>query len=276
MFLSSSAMKGQHSDCEKFIYQETKIAKYYDNYKQEIIFAVQKGNINKIQIISMANIFTSSIGKKLIMSISGLFLILFLLVHLVANSASLFSEEAFEIACEIMATPFVTVMVPVLAFGFIIHIIYAIYLTLYNRRARGNERYAIPHKGHADSWSSKNMLVLGIIVLGFLAFHLTHFWADMQLQEFMGNESENPNALMYATFKSPVILILYIVWFCALWFHLTHGFWSAFQTLGFNNNIWLKRWKVIGQVIVTIFVLGFIVIALVAFMRANGYMPIAA
>ena len=141
----------------------------------------------------MANIFTSSIGKKLIMSISGLFLILFLTVHLVANSTFLFSEEAFETACEIMATPFVTVMVPVLAFGFVIHIIYATILTLYNRKARGNERYAIPHKGHADSWSAKNMFVLGIIVLGCLVFHLTHFWDDMQLQEFMGNEPVNPN-----------------------------------------------------------------------------------
>ena len=122
-------------------------------------------NTNNFTIISMANIFTSSIGKKLIMSISGLFLMLFLVVHLTANSAFLFSEEAFEIACEIMATPFVTVMVPILAAGFIIHIIYALYLTLYNRRARGNERYAVPHKGKADSWSSKNMFVLGVIVL---------------------------------------------------------------------------------------------------------------
>ncbi len=219
----------------------------------------------------MANIFTSSIGKKLIMSISGLFLILFLTVHLVANSTFLFSEEAFETACEIMATPFVTVMVPVLAFGFVIHIIYATILTLYNRKARGNERYAIPHKGHADSWSAKNMFVLGIIVLGCLVFHLTHFWDDMQLQEFMGNEPVNPNQLMYATFSNPVIVLIYIIWFCALWFHLTHGFWSAFQTIGWNNNIWLKRWKAIGVVYVSILVLGFIIVAIVAYLRANGY-----
>lgn len=222
-------------------------------------------------IISMANIFTSSIGKKLIMSISGLFLILFLLVHLTANSMYLISEESFRLACEIMATPFVTVMVPVLAFGFIIHIIYALYLTLYNRKARGNERYAIAHKGKADSWASKNMFVLGVIVLGALAFHLTHFWDDMQLQEFMGKESADPNALMTATFKNPIILAVYIIWFCALWFHLTHGFWSAFQTIGFNNRIWIRRWKVIGQVFATIIVLGFIVIAVYAFMKANGY-----
>ncbi|NTU96162.1 MAG: succinate dehydrogenase/fumarate reductase cytochrome b subunit, partial [Bacteroidales bacterium] len=90
----------------------------------------------------MGNIFTSSIGKKLIMSISGLFLILFLLVHLLANSAYLFGPEAFDLIIEIMGSPVVVAMVPVLAFGFIIHIFYASYLTLTNMKARGKERYA--------------------------------------------------------------------------------------------------------------------------------------
>ena len=100
----------------------------------------------------MANIFTSSIGKKLIMSISGLFLIVFLLVHLTINSLSLISEEAFKAGCDFMALPFVTVMVPVLAAGFIIHIIYAFYLSYTNLKARGTERYAVTNKGAADSW----------------------------------------------------------------------------------------------------------------------------
>ena len=223
----------------------------------------------------MANIFTSSIGKKLIMSITGLFLILFLTVHLVCNFTTVLdpSGKTFELVCEFMATPFVSIMVPVLAAGFIIHIIYAIYLTLYNRKARGNERYAVPHKGHADSWASKNMLVLGIIVLGFLAFHMTHFWSDMQLKEFMGQPSVNPNELMNSVFSKWYNLVLYIIWFVALWFHLTHGFWSAFQTLGFNNNIWIKRWKVIADIVATILVAGFIIVAIFAFVKANGICP---
>ena len=206
----------------------------------------------------MANIFTSSIGKKLIMSISGLFLIIFLLLHLTINSFSIIDsctgnfgapDGLFAMGCEFMSLPIVTIMVPVLAFGFIIHIIYAIILTLHNLNTRGGYfRYKVASKAKADSWASQNMIVLGIIVLGFLAFHLTHFWADMQLKEFMGE--------------------LYIIWFGALWFHLTHGFWSAFQTIGWNNKIWLKRLKVIAYIFATLIFLGFTATAINAYIMA--------
>lgn len=215
----------------------------------------------------MANIFNSSIGKKLIMSITGLFLILFLVVHLLANSASLFGPEAFDKIIEIMGSPVVVVMVPVLAAGFIIHVIYASYITLCNLRARGKERYAVRNSGPKDSWAAKNMFVLGVIVLGFLAFHLTHFWAKMQLKEFMGIHPENVNDLMPSVFGNLSTLILYIVWFSALWFHLTHGFWSAFQTIGINNSKWLARWKVISYIYATFIFAGFLIIAVSAYIR---------
>ena len=158
----------------------------------------------------MANIFTSSIGKKLIMSISGLFLIIFLLLHLTINFFSVIDsctgnfgspDGLFALGCEFMATPVVTIMVPVLAFGFIIHIIYACYLTYNNIQTRGGySRYEVASKARTESWASKNMLVLGIIVLGFIALHLTHFWDEMQLREFMGQEAEDPYLLLTTTF----------------------------------------------------------------------------
>ncbi|MEN6618098.1 MAG: succinate dehydrogenase cytochrome b subunit [Rikenellaceae bacterium] len=218
----------------------------------------------------MGNIFTSSIGKKLIMSITGLFLILFLLVHLFANSAYLLGPEAFDTIIIIMGSPVVVVMVPVLAAGFIIHIFYAGFLTLTNLKARGSERYAISHTGKTDSWASKNMFVLGLIVLGFLVFHLTHFWAKMQLQDFTGGEAENVNNLMSITFRNIWVVIGYAVWLGALWFHLTHGFWSAFQTIGLNNSKWLSRWKVIAYIYATFIFLGFLTIAVTAYLRTNG------
>ena len=196
----------------------------------------------------MANIFTSSIGKKLIMSISGLFLIIFLLLHLTINFFSVIDsctgnfgspDGLFALGCEFMATPVVTIMVPVLAFGFIIHIIYACYLTYNNIQTRGGySRYEVASKARTESWASKNMLVLGIIVLGFIALHLTHFWDEMQLREFMGQEAEDPYLLLTTTFGRWWMVVLYIVWFGALWFHLTHGFWSAFQTIGWSNRLW--------------------------------------
>ena len=203
----------------------------------------------------MANIFTSSIGKKLIMSISGLFLIIFLLLHLTINFFSVIDsltgkfgaeDGLFALGCEFMSLPVVTVMVPVLAFGFVIHILYAFILTLSNIKARGGySRYEVASKAQAESWASKNMLVLGIIVLGILAFHLTHFWADMQHKEWTGTEAENPYYLLTATFGQWYNVVIYIIWFGALWFHLTHGFWSAFQTIGWDNKVWIKRLQVI-------------------------------
>ncbi|MFA6895211.1 MAG: hypothetical protein WCQ46_05610, partial [Bacteroidales bacterium] len=84
----------------------------------------------------------------------------------------------------------------------------------------------------------------------------------------------DPNELLYKTFGNVWITILYLLWFTAIWFHLTHGFWSAFQTIGWNNNKWLKRWKVIGVIIVTILMLGFAATAIVACARTNGILPI--
>lgn len=209
------------------------------------------------------------------MSITGAFLIIFLLLHLTINSFSLISEEAFQAGCDFMALPIVTIMVPILAAGFIIHIIYAFYLSITNLKARGKERYAVSNKGAADSWAAKNMLVLGIIVLIGIALHLTHFWANMQLQDFKGLEPGNPNTLMYQTFGNYYVTILYLVWFVAIWFHLTHGFWSAFQTIGWNNDIWIKRLKVIGYIFATLICGGFALVAIVACLRANGFIPMS-
>ncbi len=218
----------------------------------------------------MANIFTSSIGKKLIMSISGLFLIVFLLLHLSINALSLISEEAFKAGCDFMALPFVTVMVPILAGGFVVHIAYAGLLSLQNMKSRGSARYAVSNKAKTASWAAKNMLALGIIVLGGIGFHLTHFWAEMQLLQFQGvphSELANPNLLMEETFSKAWILALYLIWFAAIWFHLCHGFWSAFQSIGLNNGVWMKRWKFIAVALSTIICLGFAVIALAAFIK---------
>ncbi len=223
--------------------------------------------IYKLTRNKMGNILTSSIGRKLIMSISGLFLIFFLLIHLLANSAYLFGPEAFDTVIEFMGSPLIVVMVPALAAGFIIHIVYAIYLTLYNRKARGSERYEVSNRAETDSWASKNMFVLGIIIGGVLAFHLTHFWAKMQLAEFTGGHAENGNILMETTFSNIWIVICYLIWFAALWFHLTHGFWSAFQTIGANNNKWLSRLKVVSYIYATFIAVGFSIIAIYAYLQ---------
>lgn len=218
----------------------------------------------------MANILTKSIGKKLIMSISGLFLILFLVLHVGINALSLISPEAYQAGCDFMALPIVTVMVPILAGGFIIHILYGIILSINNLKARGKTRYAVPNKAAATSWSSKNMLVLGIIIICFIVLHLQHFWANMQLKDFQGLEPDNPNMLLANTFGRYWVTGLYLVWFAALWFHLTHGIWSALQTIGLNNKTWMKPLHIISYLFATLICGLFALVAVTACLRTNG------
>ena len=236
----------------------------------------------------MANFLTSSIGKKFIQSVSGAFLIVFLLLHGTINFFSVLDSFAgrfgkvaadaypythgdgwFQLGCDFMSSPVIKIMVPILALGFVIHIAYGIWLTVDNYIRRGGfKRYEVASKAKNDSWSAKNMAILGILILGLLGFHLTHFWAKMQLQEFMGAEAENPYYLLIATFRHWWVVALYIVWFIALFLHLEHGFWSMFQTIGWNNKKWLKRLKVIGIVISAIIVLLFVSTAINAYIQA--------
>ena len=237
----------------------------------------------------MANFLTSSIGKKFIQSVTGAFLVIFLLLHGTINFFSVidsmhgnFGKVAadafpythgdgwFQLGCDFMSSPVIAIMVPILALGFLLHIVYGIWLSYENIKKRGGlKRYEVASKAKNDSWSAKNMAILGILILGLLAFHLTHFWAKMQLQEFMGAEAENPYFLLLATFRSPVVVCCYIIWFIALFLHLEHGFWSMFQTIGWSNKKWLKRTKVIGIIVAAIIVLLFVATAINAYMEAN-------
>ena len=236
-------------------------------------------------------IFNSSIGKKFIQSISGAFLVIFLLLHgtinffsvidsftgkygAVAADEKLFSagDGLFKLGCDFMSTGFISIMVPILALGFLIHIIYGCWLSWQNLKARGGwKRYEVASKAASDSWSAKNMLILGIIIIGFICFHLTHFWAKMQLPEMfgVGNFENNPYLLLNVTFGKWWVVVLYIIWFAAVFMHLVHGFWSMFQTVGWSGQTWFKRLKVIGVIVACIIVLLFIATAVNAFIQAN-------
>lgn len=224
-------------------------------------------------------IFNSSIGKKFIQAVSGAFLILFLGLHVTINSFSIIdsftgkfgaADGLFQAGCDFMALPVITIMVPVLALGFVVHILYGCWLTIKNVIARGGiKRYEVASKAAADSWSAKNMFVLGIIIVGFICFHLFHFWAKMQLQMFIGGPESNPYDLLVLTFGAWWRLALYLLWFLAVWFHLTHGFWSMFQTVGWDGKTWFNRVKVIGVIVATLICVMFAAVGINAFLQAN-------
>ncbi len=207
----------------------------------------------------------SSIGRKVVMSVTGLALILFLTFHGCMNVVALFSGEAYNWICEALGANWYAVVATLgLAALAVIHIVFAFILTAQNRTARGSERYAVTEKPAKVEWASQNMLVLGLIVIVGLLLHLFNFWYKMMFAELlgtaMGHLPSDGFAFIIDTFQNPVFAVLYIIWLVALWFHLTHGFWSAMQTLGISGKVWFNRWRVIGNIYVTLLVLAFVVV----------------
>lgn len=219
----------------------------------------------------MSNFLTSSIGKKVIMSLSGLFLIAFLCVHLALNLFLIFdnSGELFNHGAHFMATnPAIKIMEPILALGFIIHIIWASVLTLQNQKARPIGYNKTDQGGNA-TWASRNMYILGGLILVFLIIHLYNFWWNIKVTGTLdsividGTEMENTYLLVSGLFKSSIIYcVIYIIGAVLLGLHLTHGFWSAFQSIGFCNQIWRKRLECLAYIFAVIMAVGFSIIPL--------------
>ena len=211
------------------------------------------------------------------MSVSGLFLVLFLLFHMSMNLAAVFSTEAYNAICEFLgANWYALAGTLILAAGVVVHLVYATVLTLHNRSSRGSQRYAMTAEPEGVTWASRNMYVLGIIIVLGLLLHLYNFWYNMQFAEIIGNHELGPfppadgAAYIAALFSSPVYFIIYLVWFAAIWFHLTHGFWSAFHTIGWDNQTWLPRLKRIANVVATIVFLCFALVVIVFYLRSLG------
>jgi succinate dehydrogenase / fumarate reductase cytochrome b subunit len=208
------------------------------------------------------------------MSVSGVVLLLFLLFHLSMNVAAVFSADAYNTICALLGANWYAVAATAVLAGIIaIHFIYAAMITLQNRKARGNSHYAVSSRPRGVSWVSQNMFVIGIVVLGFMVLHLSQFWYKMMFAELMGHHEvalcdgttlhpQDGAAFIRYYFSHLWVVAAYLVWYAALWLHLTHGVWSAIQTVGWSNRIWLKRWKVIGNVVATLIFLGFAFVTL--------------
>lgn len=220
----------------------------------------------------------SSIGRKLVMSITGLFLILFLLFHMSMNAVAIIDGTAYNKVCEFLgANWYALVGTAVLAGGVVLHVIFATILTLRNQKSVKTEGVSGRYLGQKNQpkveWASRNMMVLGLFVIIGLILHLTHFWAKMQLPEIMGAQPEYAGqfadgaALIKATFADWRICLVYLAWFAVIWFHLTHGFWSAFQTMGLDGKTWFCRLKCIANAVSSIIFLGFAAVVVFGFIQ---------
>jgi succinate dehydrogenase / fumarate reductase cytochrome b subunit len=185
---------------------------------------------------------SSSLGKKILMALTGLFLILFLAVHLIGNLQLLNDDggKSFNIYAEFMSTNTLIQTVSKGNFAFIvIHVIWALILTIMNRKARGPAGYAVS-SSKSSIWASRNMGILGTFVLIFLVIHLKDFWAQMHFGGvstvvYDGKEVRDLASLVDVWFSKAWYVGLYVFCMGALGFHLWHGFASAFQTLGLNH-----------------------------------------
>src|SRR5665647_1389127 len=212
----------------------------------------------------MSNFLSASIGRKVFMSLTGLFLISFLFIHLTLNLFLIFDDSGnmFNEAAHLMATnPIIKIVEPLLALGFIIHIMWSGWISLENMKARP--------QGYASGdqllkwWApSKNMNILGGMIFIFLVLHIFNFWVKMKItgDPLLGTNEEmhNAYALVSDLFKNhPMYDLIYMIGGIFVGLHITHGFWSAFQTIGLNNINWMKRLKFLANLIGFVFAVGF-------------------
>ena len=220
----------------------------------------------------------SSVGRKVVMSVTGLALILFLTFHVLMNAVAIFSPEAYNKVCGILGANWYAIAATLgLAALFVIHIIYAFWLTIQNKKARGNNPYHVTARPKSVEWASQNMLALGVVIACFTVLHLYQFWGRMMLAEILpccANEVSPANGwgqimLQFGGSLGWGVLVVYLIGFAALWFHMTHGFWSAFQSLGTNNAAWWPRLKKTACAWATIVCLLFAVEAVVFTLKAQ-------
>ena len=221
----------------------------------------------------MSNIFTSSIGKKLIMSLAGLFLIIFLLVHLSINiTLILFKDtETFNKVAEFMGNNFIIKIIEVILFGgILLHIIYGSILQIQNLLARPVWYKKTNYS--QTSFFSKYMLHTALIITIFLVLHLLDFWiknkflgAVHEITYADGKTYDDLGALVIERFQIGWVVIVYVVLLLGLGFHLHHAFQSAFQTLGLNHQTYTPIIKAMGVIFSIVATAGFILIPLVIY-----------
>ena len=188
----------------------------------------------------MSGLIKSSLARKVVMALSGLFLVLFLVLHVSLNLASVISPDFFNEASHFMGyNPLVQfVMQPILIAGVIVHFVMGFVLEAQNRAARGVSY--VKYTGSANaSWVSRNMIYSGLVVLAFLGLHFYDFWIHEMAYKYIEANPKDPTRYYAETVEkfAPIWrTVIYIVAFVLLSLHLWHGFASSFQTMGVNNK----------------------------------------
>ncbi|HCF64577.1 MAG TPA: succinate dehydrogenase cytochrome b subunit [Ferruginibacter sp.] len=191
--------------------------------------------------------FSASIGKKFTVALTGIFLILFLIVHAGVNSAIFVGREDFNNIAHFMSHNYIVRILEIGLFvGIFLHIIQALIVWRQNAAARP-VGYHMSKANKNSTWYSRSMGLLGTLILLFLIMHMSHFFVGTKVALYL--EDDAPHDLyekMREVFSNGYIVIIYLVSLVALFWHLMHGFQSAFQTLGLNHKRFTPMIKAIG------------------------------
>ncbi|BDD08869.1 succinate dehydrogenase [Fulvitalea axinellae] len=219
--------------------------------------------------------FSVTIGRKIWMSLTGLFLITFLVVHLVGNLQLLKNDGgmAFNTYTKFMTSnPLIKTTSFLLYGSILLHVIVSIFLTSQNKKARGPVAYKVSDAGANSPWNSRNMGILGSIILIFVVIHLQNFWYHMKfgvtpMVSYEGVEYKDLYTMVIEAFKEWWIVAIYVVSMIALGYHLNHGFQSAFQSLGINHSKYTPAIKTIGKVYSIVMAFGFAILPIIIFVQ---------
>lgn len=198
-----------------------------------------------------SNFLQSSLGKKLVMGLTGLFLISFLVIHCILNGFIFVNDGGllFNEGAKFMAeNPLIRIVEYALFAGLILHMVQALILTMQNNKARP-VKYIVDGGKANSTWYSRSMGILGSLLLIFLVVHLANFWVKSRFTGLPGvdlNGNENLYAVMLEEFKEPLIIVIYLLGVISLAYHLMHGFQSAFQTMGWNHPKYTPVIKSVG------------------------------
>ncbi len=213
----------------------------------------------------MAGLTSSTIGRKYAMALSAMFLLIFLIMHLSVNLISVFSDTAFNTASEVMGyNPFIQfLMQPILGFAVIFHFVMGFILEIRNRSARPVS-YAVNNGAANSTWTSRNMIISGLVVLAFLGLHMYDFWwHEITFKYVDANTPDNERYWheLHAKFADLWRVIFYVIAFVLLGLHLAHGFQSSFQSVGARHPKYTPVIKALGNWYSILIPAGFIIIA---------------
>lgn len=202
--------------------------------------------------------FISSIGRKLIMSLTGLFLTSFLVIHLIGNLQLLADDggKAFNVYAKFMTSnPLIKTISYLLYASILLHAVQGIILWRKNREARGSQGYAVKavRAAHTSAAAAVNMAWLGIIVFVFICLHMYQFWLQMKMGNvpmvtYEGETYKDLYTITAVAFANPLYVVIYVLSMVVIGIHLWHGFQSAFQTLGLNHRKYTPFIQKFGKV----------------------------